>query len=192
GDFRGLPAVVATGNCSGTVRCVAVSVNVQENISFDPPVGAVEVEAIVLPSAENVLDEVNDRLAGAVSAGKIHDVIVTEGAAKKVSQKNAVATAFDPARSMHRLELSRRSRKQAMADDERRSIYVNVRRGGVAEGQMIEKRCARGDLDARRPGRVRVELEMREDDAGLRRADAAIDRDIAPVAARSAARESNR
>ena len=119
---------------------------VQEDVAFNPGVCAIEIEFVIAATGEDVVDELNDGRR-AVAAGEINDVVVAHGQAEKVPDENAASAALDAAGPMHRLECSRGVGKHAIADDEGRAVHVNVRRAGVAEGEVIEMHRARRHLE---------------------------------------------
>ena len=61
----------------------------QEDVSLNPRIGAVEIEHIVTATRKNVVVILDNRLAGTVAAGEIHDVVVPRGAAEKIVAHNA-------------------------------------------------------------------------------------------------------
>src|SRR4029450_6026001 len=105
-DFRGVSAAVTTGDSSGTIGGATISMHVHENVALNPSVRPIQIKAVVLRTGENVVNELNDRRAGAVAAGEIHDVAVTDGAAEEVPQENAVGAAFEFTRATYSVELS--------------------------------------------------------------------------------------
>src|SRR5436190_1995564 len=123
----------------------------QEDVPFDPGVRAIKIKLVIAAAGEDVVDELNDGRR-AVAAGEIDHVIVANGRAENVSNENAPAAALDAAGSVDRFEGRAGIGKDAIADDERRAVNVNVRRASVPEGEVIEINRARRDLDAGRAG----------------------------------------
>src|SRR5437773_934333 len=80
----------------------------------------------------------------------------------------------------------------AVTDDERRAVHVDVRRTRVPKRQMVEKSRAGVDINARSASGVSVEFELRISNAAFRRADTAVDGDVAPETAGARAREAER
>ncbi len=83
------PGNGATG-VQSVVRPRRVAMNVHENISFEPGVGAIEVEAIVRRTVENVVDELENG-AGPVAARKINGVVEAPCVPKIVVAEDAIA-----------------------------------------------------------------------------------------------------
>ena len=185
GDFRraiaaaaGAEIVIAAGN---TARAVgrAVLVHVQENVPFDPGVGAVEIEDIIAAADEDVIEILDDGLTQvAVAAGEIHDVVVTVGCAEETMPHNAPASGLDSLGPMHQLEGGRRGGKRAVADHERGAVKRDVLMSGGAKCQMIEVDRPTSYFDTG----VAVALEMRVGDEAFRGAGPAVDREAAPGA----------
>src|SRR6476659_3540306 len=99
--------------------------NVKEDIAFNPGVSAVEIETVVLPSHEHIIDEMNDGV-GSEPTGKIDNVAIADRAAEVISGENGVTARFDPAGTMDRLKFSRTGRKMAVAGDKGGDLQRNV------------------------------------------------------------------
>jgi len=73
----------------------------QEDITLDPGISAVEVEHIVTGAGEHVVDELHNRCRP-VAAGEIDHVIITIRRAKKVAEEDSLSATLDAARAMRR------------------------------------------------------------------------------------------
>ena len=148
---------------------------VQEDVSLDPRIRAVEVEQVVIAAHEDVVDDLENR-ARSIAAGEVERVIVALDLAPEVARENAAPARLDAARAVDRLEAPRGGREETVLDDERCTIEREVLARGVAEAQVIEERGAVRDFN----GGVRVSIEVRVGDAGLGRVRAAVDGEAAP------------
>src|SRR5262245_19130210 len=73
--FGCVAAVVSTRHGGRAVGSIAISVDVQEDVSFDPGVRAIEINPVILRAAEHVVDEMYYR-ARTIAASKVHHFIV--------------------------------------------------------------------------------------------------------------------
>src|SRR5881296_305852 len=94
---------------------------VEEDISLDPRVGAVEIQDIVVRADEDILEELDNR-SRSIAPGKINRVIVARWLAEEVAQEQAASAGFDAARAMHQFKRSRGGRENAVLHDERRTV----------------------------------------------------------------------
>ncbi len=100
GDLGGVPAVITAGDGTRGIRR-AVFMRVQEDVPFDPGIGAVEVEHVVAGSGEDVVVKLDDRLfLFTVAAGEIDDVVVAAGAAEEAILDDAPTTGLNAADAM--------------------------------------------------------------------------------------------
>src|SRR6266542_6778867 len=89
GDLGGVPAMIAAGDGTRSIRR-AVFMRVQEDVPFDPGVGAVEVDQVVAGSDEDIVIKLDDRLfLFPVAAGEVDDVVVAAGAAEEAIPHDA-------------------------------------------------------------------------------------------------------
>src|SRR5207237_4283675 len=95
GHLGGVATVVAATDGAGRVGR-AVLMTMQEDVSFDPSIRAVQVEHVVAGPDEDVVDELNNRRRS-VASREIYDVVVAVGRSEKVPQANAASTALDAA-----------------------------------------------------------------------------------------------
>src|SRR5688572_18694629 len=94
-DLGSIGIVRAAADTAGGIGR-AVAMNVHEDVPFDPRVGAVEIQNIVIAAVEYVVDELHDG-PRPVATGEIDRVIVTDRLAKKVAQENPATARFDAA-----------------------------------------------------------------------------------------------
>src|SRR5205823_2363856 len=62
------------GRVAGIIPAGRIAMNVHENVSFDPGIGAVEVKIVITRAIKNVIDDLKNS-ARAISAGEIDGVI---------------------------------------------------------------------------------------------------------------------
>lgn len=162
---------------------------------IDPGVGAVEIQFIVGGAGEDVVEELDDGLVGAVAAGEIEHVVVVArdavGDAEEIAQEEAPPTALDAAGAVQQLEIDPGCRrgKDAIADQKRGPVQMQVGRTGVGKSEMVAIDRAGGHLEAGGRGAVGVEGEIGIGETCLRGADGAINGDIAPIPAAARAGE---
>src|SRR5262245_24602489 len=139
-------AVAASADGAGGIgRTVLVAM--QEDVPFDPSVRAVEIKLVIAAAGKDVVDELNDR-PRSIAASEIDHVAVAKGCAEKVPEENAPPAALDATGAVQRFERRAGIREHAITDDKGSAVNVNVRRGRIAEREVIEIDRARRDLEA--------------------------------------------
>src|SRR2546430_420293 len=103
--------------------------------------------SMYMPRAKAVGEGVVSSTTMAPVAGKIDNVGISDGAAKVISPKNAVATCFDAAGAVTWFELRGPGGKMTMADDERGAVDGNVLVVGRDEIEVVQKDGAAGGFD---------------------------------------------
>jgi hypothetical protein len=121
---------------------------VQKNVSFDPRIGAVEVEDVIIGTNEDVVEELDDR-PGTVAASEIHGIVVADRLADKVSLEDTAPSRLDALSSVNQFELRRRAGEHAVLHDERSAIERHVLHRGIAEREMVQKHRARSRANRR-------------------------------------------
>ena len=82
---------------------MAILVEMQEYISFDPCIRAINIKPIVVPSGDDIIYEMHDRPAS-LATGEINHVIVVGCVPKKILQEDAVPVATHAPRTVTQLE----------------------------------------------------------------------------------------
>src|SRR5438093_90137 len=77
--------------------------DMHEDVAFDPGIGAIQIDPIILGASENISNEMHDR-APTLAARKIHHVVVANRDAKKVARKHSMAAGLDSPGAMDQLE----------------------------------------------------------------------------------------
>src|SRR5436305_8889421 len=112
----------------------------EKDVSFDPCVRAVQIQFIIAPPTKNVVVILDNCFARSISAGEIHDVVITRRTSKETVTDNAAAARLDSACSVDEFKRRRAGRKNTMADQEgaviQRKILVRTgAKSGVIERQ---------------------------------------------------------
>src|ERR1043166_8985853 len=125
----------SAGNGAGRVARVVVAgrvaMDVQEDVSFDPGIGAVEIQAIVARAVEDIVDDLEDwpsARALALATGEVDRVVETPGMAKIVVAENPVTACGDAVDSVQALRTAGRrvGRKITVLNDEGAAIEGDV------------------------------------------------------------------
>ena len=104
GPFAVLPGGVhaagdGAGSIDGLVGAVGITMNMHEDVAFNPRIGAVEVEIIIPCPIEHVADDLEDG-PGTVAAGEVDGVIEAEGVAEIIIAEDAVTARSDAVDAM--------------------------------------------------------------------------------------------
>src|SRR6266478_5505520 len=123
----------------------------QENIAFDPCIGAIEVENIIGSASEDVVVVLNYLLAElTVATGEIHDVVVAARRTEERITDNPASAAFDSPSAVQKLKGRRAGRKNATADEKRTVVQRHILMRRRPKTRMIEVDRSPGHFDARR------------------------------------------
>ena len=139
-DYRDLAVsriVRAAGDRTGTVGGCRVPVAVHKNVPFNPGIGAVEVENVVVGTVEDAVEDLQDG-AGAVTAGEVDAVVVTLRLAEPAVADDASSSGGNAAGAVDRFKSRRGGGENTVADGEGTAVQREILYPGVVEGQMVQ------------------------------------------------------
>src|SRR5262245_1420939 len=111
---------------------------VQEDVPFDPGVGAVQVEQIIVGAHEHVVIKLNDG-PGPVATGEVAGVVVTLHATPEVAAEDGTSTGLDTLAAVHRFKAPGRGGEEAVLHYKRATVQGKIRAAGIAESEMVKK-----------------------------------------------------
>jgi hypothetical protein len=162
-DRRNTSSIAPAGHGRRAVGGVAIAMKVDEEVSFHPGVGSVEIKAVILAVHNHVVNEMNDRRRP-ITAGEVNDVTVANRATEKVVDKNAVSPGFDSTSAVSRFEFLCSMREVTIAHYKRGTVERYVLMFGREKVQVIQKHGPA----ARMNRRCAVEFNISESDSRFR------------------------